>query len=529
MARKRASLAGRGVEILFGADAENLAEEEPTLEDAAAGEPLGEQPSSDADEGMQPDWAAMLEAEAETATVEEEASSELDEVIPAMPAAEPAQPLTFSADDGRPDWPAVGVDASVDEVIPPPEGSSVPLPDLATVPVQPEDELPPLATTPVEPAAGMPAAAYAGPATGGERMSYTPPSSTARPVYEPETPPAPMYTEPHVEPGQPTAPLPPPRDKPEAYDPVVRARLTGVLYQTATEKPPEERLRPDGPESTAIELRGLDEFELGQPSQVRDEREILDYVGLKQRQALWREITDLYKEVPEVLSTDELHDEALELLREAQDILMEKPRQFDVAQYRVGQVRTIVVRRRNTTRWTNTYGWATFFYEVVWLVALLAAVLFAPFVVDWVEGIIGDSTSFISVSDLWNTAAWGSIGGVTGALYSLYWHAAKVRDFDKQYLMWYIVQPVIGVIIGAAIYVLIGAGLINLIGQTASGEQTPLELFPYAIAWVAGFRQRFILEVVDRFIQFLTSSGQEKEAPATPAQPPEGTGSAAEG
>jgi hypothetical protein len=331
-----------------------------------------------------------------------------------------------------------------------------------------------------------------------------------------------MYTEPHVEPStEPTAPLPAPRDKPEAYDPVVRAQVAGILYQSATEKPPEERLLPDGPDSAAIEIRGPGEFDLGQPSRVRDEREILDYVGLKQRQVLWQEITELYKEVPNVLSYDELHDEALELLREAQDLLMESPRQFDVAQYKVGQVRTIVVRRKNTTKWTNTYGWGTFFYETAWLVALLVAL--APYVVAWVEGIAGTTDTFISVPDLWNTAVWGSIGGVTGALYSLYWHAAKVKDFDKQYLMWYIVQPVIGVIIGAAIYVLIGAGLINLIGQTASGENVSLKLFPYAIAWVAGFRQRFILEVVDRFIQVLTSVGQKQ--PPTSAEPTEGENS----
>jgi hypothetical protein len=510
MARKRASLAGRGVEILFG---EQLEQEED--QEAAAEGAVDEQPSADAGEDMEASWAAMLEAEAETATVEDE------DAVPAEPA-EAIESPTFSAEDGRPDWPAVEVETPSKEVIPPAEK---PLPDLATTPVGPEEALPPLATTPVE-AVETPATRYPASTTiGGEGMSHESPRTTGGWSYQPETPPAPMYTEPHVEPTtMPTAPLPPPRDKPEAYDPVVRAQVTGMLYQSPTEKPPEERLLPDGPDSSAIEIRDVGEFDLGQPSRIRDEREVMDYVGLKQRQVLWQEITELYKEVPNVLSTDELHDEALELLRAAQDILMEKPRQFDVAQYKVGQVRTIVVRRKNTTKWTNTYGWGTFFYEVIWLIALLAAILFAPYVVTWIEGIVGTTTSFVSVADLWNTAAWGSIGGVTGALYSLYWHAAKVKDFDKQYMMWYIVQPVIGVIIGAAIYVLIGAGLINLIGQTASGEQTPLELFPYAIAWVAGFRQRFILEVVDRFIQFLTTGGQQQTSTPTsaPAQPPEG-------
>jgi hypothetical protein len=337
-----------------------------------------------------------------------------------------------------------------------------------------------------------------------------------------------MYTEEHTEVDEPTAPLPPPKEKPEASDPVVRARLQGALYETVTEAPPEERLIPDGPGSVALELRHLKEYEVGQPSRARSEREILDYVGLKQRQALWQEITELYKEVPEVLCMDEMQDEALALLYDAQDILMERPRQFDVAQYKVGQVRSIVTRRSNIVKWTNTYGWGTFIYEALWIVALSGAILFAPSVVAWIESAIGDTPSFISVADLWNTAAWGSIGGVLGALYSLYWHAAQIKDFHKQYLMWYIVQPVIGVIIGAVVYVITGAGLIGATGETASGQQTVLPLFRYAVACIASFRQRFILEVVDRIIQFLTSPFQPEEQkkpegkPSDLAGPPEG-------
>jgi hypothetical protein len=269
-----------------------------------------------------------------------------------------------------------------------------------------------------------------------------------------------------------------------------------------------------------LELRDLAEFEVGQPSRVRREREVLDYVGLKQRQALWQEITELYRQVPEVLAMDELHDEALALLQKAQDILMEKPRQFDVAQYNVSQVRAIIVRRRNIVRWTNTYGWATFLFEVLWLLGTGAAILFAPVVVGWIESVLGELPSFIVIGDLWNTSVWGSVGGVMGALYSLYWHAAHKKDFDKQYIMWYIVQPVIGVIIGAAIYIFFGAGLINVIGESASGAQTPLDLFPYAVAWLAGFRQRFILELVDRFIQYLTRGTEQQEQAAAPPTPP---------
>ena len=269
---------------------------------------------------------------------------------------------------------------------------------------------------------------------------------------------------------------------------------------------PADPFEPDGPRSAPLDLRELEQVEEGQQSRLRDEDEVLTYVGEDQRQRLWKQIVALYDEVPQVLAHDELQGEALQLLQSAQDILMEKPRQFDVAQYKVGQVQSILTRRRQTIRWTNTYGWLAFLYEGIWVWVLAVAIFYAPAIVASITVTFGAAESLVSVEQLWNTAAWGGVGGVLGALYSLYWHAAKVKDFDKQYLMWYVVQPVIGLIIGAALHVIIGAGFLTLIGEPAVTQGTPLRLFPYALAVVAAFRQRFILELVDRVIQFVTGT-----------------------
>jgi hypothetical protein len=469
---------------LFGSE-EEAPDEVSESSEATAPVDAGETPES-----MEDEWAAMLgaeaaTAEAEPATAEAAPESDLDAVIPAEPEEE-------GAPTESPAEPVGEVELGVDEIIAPGEETT-----------EAPTELPILATATAQPA---PPVQEAG------EMTYT-----TSPSYEAETPPSPMYAEPTVPAEEAPASLPPPREKPEAYDPVVRARMAGALFSTQTEKPSEEDLLPDGPRSAAMELRDVTEYEVGQPSRVRPEREVLDYVGLKQRQALWEEIAALYKQVPEVLCADPLQDEALDLLRKSQDILMEKPRQFDVAQYQVGQVRSILITRNNINRWTNTWGYFTLFYQILWIVVAGGAILYAPYFVSQIEAIVGASGTFISVGELWNTAAWGGIGGVLGALYSLYWHAAKLRDFHKQYLMWYIVQPVIGLIIGSLVYVVIGAGFLNMIGSTQSGQDTPLRLFPYAVACIASFRQRFILEVVDRIIQFLTGAGSKEEEEAKPA------------
>ena len=364
---------------------------------------------------------------------------------------------------------------------------------------EPKEALPRFATAPAQPAASV-------------TMPVREPELTtvSASAYGPGRPPAPRYSESYVA-SEPPAPMPPPREKPEATDPAVRARLMGMFYGTPTVERTEEQLEPEGPETPELVVEGIADYE-----SVQREREVLEYVGLKQRRELWNEVLRLYRTVPDVLCTDENLAHALRLLQEAQYIMLESPRQFNIAKYNAGQVRSIVTRRLNTSRWANTYGWVAFVYETLWIMVLILAVLLFPVMVNQIggapEGVQGFDPVVLSV--LWNTMAWGGLGGVIGALYSLYWHVAKVRDFDKQYMMWYIVQPVIGVLLGGLVHLLLGSGLMAALGQTVSASEVDLSTFPYAVACIAGFRQRFILEIIDRIIQLLTPPPSEGRRPA---------------
>jgi hypothetical protein len=91
---------------------------------------------------------------------------------------------------------------------------------------------------------------------------------------------------------------------------------------------------------------------------------------------------------------------------------------------------------------------------------------------------------------------------------------AKVRDFDKQYIMWYVVQPVIGLLLGALVHLVIGAGFLIARGLNQPDQAVIASLFPYAVACIVGFRQRSILEMIDRVIQVITPSPRPVSNPA---------------
>jgi hypothetical protein len=280
------------------------------------------------------------------------------------------------------------------------------------------------------------------------------------------------------------------------------------------------------------EERARAEYAEERPPQISlevSERTVLGRLGEKRQQDLFKEIDALVVEAAQVLSVDmEGLEQALSLLREARDISVETPRQFDEAEYRVARVRAKLEQRKTSGRWSVIYGYPVLLYEVAWFVLLLASLLFdhrlAEFIADITKTTFSDLTVPLSLEHIfpyWNTMAWGGIGGVVGALYSLYWHAAKVKDFDKQYVMWYIVQPIMGVILGGIVYLIIASGFMSvqvLAGQTTglsgSAAQTmtspAIKAFHSAVAVVSGFRQRFVYEMLDKIVQVLTPKPKTK-------------------
>lgn len=271
---------------------------------------------------------------------------------------------------------------------------------------------------------------------------------------------------------------------------------------------PEDTKFSAGPVSNVLALANRAEVE-------RDElvsQRVTRYIGRERRENLDKEIENLYLRVATELSAGKTDAEfALRTLSEAQDIILEDARQYDEALYRVAVVKTMIARKHNLQRWSYTWGSAVFFYAVVWLVALIAGFLFT----DTIASMLNDATTSDTVRAVqaaWFSALAGGIGGVCGILYSLYWHVAVKQDFDRQYVMYYVVQPIMGFILGAIIYFILGAGFIFLSFATdpdsTVGDRTGTVLssttviaIQVVLGWAAGFRMRFVLELVDKIVQ----------------------------
>jgi len=350
--------------------------------------------------------------------------------------------------------------------------------------------------------------------------SSAPPPTTAAPINAPPSP----APEPAYQPASAPAPEPaaPAYTQPPAGSPALSAAprpqeigsIGGIVTEgTVSEEDilPEDALTETGDHIIPVEKRS----ELEQDDALTEK--VMRYIGRERRERLDQQIESLYNRVADELS-DHRDDAAfaLKTLSEAQDIIIEDPRQYDEALYRVAVVKTMLVRKQNLRRWSYTWGMFVFFYAILWLVAFVAG-----FFID--VGSMGGGGQAVSegaaaIRSAWISGLSGGIGGIVAILYSLSWRVAIKHEFDRQYIMKYLVQPFMGFLLGAVIFFITSAGFLILGGtseatQFFGGDQ--LIFVQILLGFIAGFRQRVVYYMIDRIVQRLSPKPTESKQPSS--------------
>jgi hypothetical protein len=256
----------------------------------------------------------------------------------------------------------------------------------------------------------------------------------------------------------------------------------------------EETLAETGDELAAVEKRANVEPEEALSIQVAR------YLSRERREKLDEQIETLYGRVASELS-DNPKDVAFALkkLQHAQDIVLEDMWRYEEALYWVAQIKKMLVTKHNLTRSGYSWGLFVFFYGLVWLILLIAG-----FFVD-VAALVPGGRSF------WFSALTGGIGGVVAILYNLSWHVSVKNDFDRQYVIKYLAQPLMGFILGGVIFLITNAVFVLFAFKPADAQLALLggaDLFQMLLGFVAGLHQPFIYNLIDRIVQSLSPTAK---------------------
>jgi hypothetical protein len=456
MAKRRATLRGRGAEILFG---------EPQ---AVEVKPLASEPVS-------------ADSELEVQAPDEEPATDQDPDREAEAADDLPEELSFLLDDPTLE------DALEEEAL-----AGGPGPGFE------EDELP--ATEMGSPVLEV-------------DMAYSEAAFAFESSIEPEPEIlAPTVAEPPAKHAEEAIVFEPP--EPEVYD-VVNGVLPPRLERMYVEDVEDELMPHDiqEPESRVLPIelpdRALTEEEKAQ---------ILAWLGEQRIQELELAIDEAYAEVRSTVASNEsIATECANKLLKARDIVLRRDAaKIAQAEYYVESVRTRLQRATDSDAAARKYQWLILIWGLLWFSGLLALLILLN--EQWFRDAIISTTSSNALVDMeifMSTIVWGGIGGVVAVLYSLFKHVGQ-RDFDSHFGLSYIGKPFLGLIIGATVYMafnLVSRTLgILPVGVDETGQVAIPTLAPgvmYLVAWVSGFKENRIFDLMDRTMK-RTFGGEDK-------------------
>lgn len=230
-----------------------------------------------------------------------------------------------------------------------------------------------------------------------------------------------------------------------------------------------------------------------------------------------------------VAENESVTNRAFNSLLKARDILLRRDAaRIPQAEYYIEQTQALLKRVSVSESAAAKYQWRILAWGIFWAVAYLTVLILLgqEWFANLIAPTAANADNLIDMEVFVSAMVWGGIGGAVAILYSLFKHIGA-RDFDPQYNISYIGKPFLGVIIGATAYMVLNL-LIRVLGifpaglEGVEGGVTPT-VAPgviYLVAWASGFKENRILDLVDRAMKQIFGKEEEETTPEPATSPP---------
>lgn len=291
----------------------------------------------------------------------------------------------------------------------------------------------------------------------------------------------------------------------------------------STPSPPEEKME----ESMEEEKREIPEdrpmratfpvleSEVEEPGAVTP----VDYHSPERIQNLHNRAGRAIERIKNEINKVDLAGQLFDKIERSRRLLFEGKENYEEAERLLVEVEHHLEFMERMRRASRTVGAWLFFYELFFFSLLIA--VFVMINIEPLTSQINQASPFASVNlvQFINTLLWGGFGGVVGAYYALWKHIAADQDFDPQYTLWYITNPLLGMALGAFVFLVFQAGFFSLTAGTEENVTIRSALVIYVFAWVSGFKQNVVYEIVRRILDVfrveLGGKTAETEKPPT--------------
>ena len=202
----------------------------------------------------------------------------------------------------------------------------------------------------------------------------------------------------------------------------------------------------------------------------------------------------------------------LDRLAAARNLLMNDRDNFEEAERQVAEVKFRLAALKRSRLLQRS--------EIILLCLLAVMVILVAGLLS-VGGRLGEMivAKGLPIENLIWTILLGGLGGVTGALYGLWTHVARDRDYDPQFALWYYTNPLMGLLLGGLAYILVQVGTLAITG----GEPiTPSPYTTWVLAFAVGFQQNLAFSLLNTILKRIIP--EEEKSGVKPGEKGAGAG-----
>lgn len=233
------------------------------------------------------------------------------------------------------------------------------------------------------------------------------------------------------------------------------------------------------------------------------------YVKEKDLVDLWTKITELQERVVSSVRADRTNTDAYQRdLLYARTLLLESDANFEEAYQVYYLVKADLEREARVAADTRRYRLPLVLYHLIWLVATVLAIGLD----ERFRALIPESVSIMKLA--WLPILSGVFGALFNGMMAIHEHTTIRRDFDPTHITWYLLNPIIGGMLGLVVFILfvVSASTFtaNLITRPESELQSSLVI--WLLAFIVGWQQNIVIQLLNRFLKSL--------APNQPANRP---------
>ncbi|PJF35567.1 MAG: hypothetical protein CUN49_09900 [Candidatus Thermofonsia Clade 1 bacterium] len=225
------------------------------------------------------------------------------------------------------------------------------------------------------------------------------------------------------------------------------------------------------------------------------------YIKEKDLTELWAKITELQERVVNSVRADRTNTDAYQRdLLYARTLLLEADANFEEAYQVYYMVKADLEREMRVAADIRRYRLPLVVYHLVWLIATVLAIGLD----DRFRALIPESVSIMKLA--WLPILSGVFGALFNGLMAIHEHTTVRRDFDPTHVTWYLINPIIGGMLGLVVFILfvVSASTFtaNLITRPESELQSSLVI--WLLAFIVGWQQNIVIQLLNRFLKSLT-------------------------